>query len=149
MFYEGNSASADSSATQSSELSAPAGPPEIVASGSSAGTTVRTFGAQQAAWSAVSGHSSVFMRFTVVGTAVPYAAEGTLFSGSPGAGNGSFILYRTSGGFQQIERADNQAFSVSGTLPPGTYEMGSGASCSSDQPVSCTASFDISFDVDP
>ncbi len=148
-FYEGNAASADSSATQTSELRAVAAPPEIVASGSAAGTTVRTFGAEQAAWSAVNGHSSVFMRFTVVGAAVPYAASGTLVSGTAGAGNGSFILYRTSGGFLQIERFQNQAFDVSGTLPPGTYEVGSGASCSSDQPVSCTASFDLSFDIDP
>ena len=148
-FYEGNFASADSSSTQTSELRAVAGPPEIVASGSAGGTTVRTFGAEQSAWSAVNGHSSVFMRFTVVGAAVPYAASGTLSTGAPSAGNASFILYRTSGGFLQIERFENQAFDVSGTLPPGTYEMGSGASCSSDQPVSCTASFDLSFDIDP
>jgi hypothetical protein len=148
-FYEGNSASASSDASQSSELAAVAEAPEIVASGSAGGTATRTFGAQQSAHAAYNGHSSVFMRFTVVGAAVPYAAQGTLATGSPSSGNGSFILYRTSGGFQQIERFDNRAFSVSGVLSPGTYEMGSGASCTADQPSVCTASFDLSFDIDP
>lgn len=43
----------------------------------------------------------------------------------------------------------NQNFSVSGTLAPGTYEMGSGASCAADQPDTCSAAYSVTFDIDP
>ena len=148
-FYAGNSASADSSAAQTSELRSVAGPPEIVASGSSGGTALRTFGEVESAHAAYNGNSSVFMRFTVVDAAVPYAAAGTVDANGAGTANALFSLYRTSNGFQEIARAEDGDFEVSGTLPPGTYEMGTGASCSSDRPGTCTASFDVSFDVDP
>ena len=121
-FYAGNSASADSSAAQTAELRSVAGPPEIDASGSTGGTAQRTFGEVESAHSAYSGRSTAFMRFTVAEEAVSYAAAGTL--DSSGVGNALFSLYRTSSGFQEVARAEDGDFAVSGTLPPGTYEMG-------------------------
>jgi hypothetical protein len=143
-FYDGNSASASADASQSSQIQAFAADPEIVASGSASGSAQRTFGANAAAHAAYSGQAGAGMRFRVLSGSVPWSAQGTL------NGVGSiFYIFRHGGGGQFVARVQNQNVALSGALPPGDYEMASGASCSDDKPSSCTSSYSITFDIDP
>ena len=92
------------------------------------------------------------MRFTVTGAAVNYSAQGTLSSSGDGSQAAAFFLYRTSGANPTVHSIQNQNVAVSGTLPPGTYEMSTGASSGNvfgTTPASGTASYSITFDIDP
>jgi hypothetical protein len=149
-FYEGNSATASANATQSSQIQQVSAAPEVVANGSAGGSAQRTLGANASAHADYSSQASVFMRFTVSNASVPWSAQGTGSSTvTADTGVGNFVLYRTSPSFLFIQNIQDQNFNVNGTLAPGTYEMGSGASCAADEPASCTASYSVTFDIDP
>jgi hypothetical protein len=108
---------------------------EVTGSGSSGGSGERTANAS----ASFSGQAGIGFKVTVSGAAVPYRAEGTL------TGPGTIFYIFKSGAGPFVELVQNQTYDRSGTLAPGTYEIAMGASCSADQPATCSNAYDSSL----
>ena len=148
-FYQGNSGSATMDSVLNSNMNTTGAALEVIANGSAAGTAQRTFGAVESAHAAYSGRATIFARFRVIGDSVGYTAEGSAQATSTGiAGGAMFVLYRVTP-FAFVQNVTDGPFDVSGTLAPGTYELGAEASCASDVPATCNASYSLTFRVQP
>jgi hypothetical protein len=149
-FYEGNSASSSADATLTSDVNTTGAPLEVVATGSAGGAAQRTLGATPSAHAAYSSQASVFLRFRVIGESLPYSIEGSGEAiATADAGTGNFVLYSVAPSFQFIKQVQSGSFDGTGTLAPGTYELGTGATCAADEPATCDASFSVTFRVGP
>ena len=142
--YAGNFGSATASASQISALVPGASSLVVNAVGSAAGTSNRVLGPIPMAYADSVARSSLLVRFRVDGGGLPYRAAGAVLDDQP-LGGARFGLYMAYSPYTIIERFENTEFDVSGTLPPGTYEVHVEVSCNSGFTVATTTACDTAF----
>jgi uncharacterized protein YjdB len=144
--YAGNFASATASASQVSRLVPGASSLFVDAFvGSAAGTSNLVLGPIQSASAGYAAWSTLLVRFRVVGSGLPYEAGGSLVANPQQLGSAVFGLYRADAPYTLIEHFDKTDFDVSGTLPPGIYEVSVSVSCGYGGAVAATSACETGF----
>ena len=144
--YAGNSVSATASASQISTLVPGASSLFVDAFvGSAAGTSNLVLGPIESAYAGYGARSELLVRFRVVGSGLPYEASGSLVANPQQLGSAVFGLYRADAPYTLIEHFDKTDFDVSGTLPPGIYEVSVSVSCGYSGAVAATSACETGF----